>query len=150
MRARITAESIEKHRLLMIGRTPHNKGKPWTEDERRSHMAVRQTAEYRRKLSQANSGERAWNWKGGVKDELARRLDTSEWRRTRVLCYERDNWLCADCGTKCLNTSDAKLHPKRKIQAHHIIPRRQGGSDDLSNLVTLCMSCHHKRERRGL
>ena len=121
-----------------------------SEAQRQILIAQRSDPEYRARMSERLRGEKSPHWKGGVKSERARRLDTAEWRRTRQLCYERDNWLCADCECRCLNTRDSKLHPKRKIQAHHIVPRRDGGSDDLSNLVTLCMSCHHKRERRGL
>ncbi len=145
-RTKITAESREKWRLKMIGREPPNKGRPMSEEQRQLLTEQRADPEYRRHMSEANSGERAWNWKGGIKPELARRLDTAEWRRTRVEVYERDNWTCQECGCRCLNTKDAKAHPKRKIQAHHVVPRRFGGSDELSNLVTLCMSCHHKRE----
>ena len=31
-----------------------------------------------------------------------------------------------------------------KIDAHHVIPRSQGGSDDESNIVYICHSCHMK------
>lgn len=146
-RTKITAESREKHRQKMLGRAPVNKGVPWTEEERATHMAVRATPEYKENLSASLRGDKSPNWKGGVKLEIDARLDRWEWRLRRQEVYARDNWLCQDCGTKCLNTSDSKLYPKRKIQAHHIIGRRDGGSDDLENLVTLCMSCHHKRER---
>jgi len=72
---------------------------------------------------------------------------SKEWARIRHAVYERDNWICQECGVKCLNTRDSKAHPNRKIQCHHIIRRRDGGLDVPENLVTLCMSCHHKRER---
>ena len=149
-RKKITPASREKARSKMVGRTPPNKGKPMSPEQRALLTEMRQDPEYRRIQSERFSGENNWNWKGGIKPELARRLDRADWRCIRLLCYERDNWMCADCNLKCLNTSDSKLYPKRKIQAHHIIPRRDGGSDDLSNLVTLCMSCHHKRERASL
>ena len=147
MRQKITPESIEKHRQKMLGRTPPNKGKKMSEAQRQILIAQRADPEYRRRQSEARRGPNHYRWKGGVKDELARRLDTAEWRRTRKECYERDGWICQDCSCKCLNSRDSKLYPKRKIQAHHIVSRRSGGSDELSNLVTLCMSCHHKRER---
>ena len=67
-----------------------------------------------------------------------------------IECYIRDNGKCQDCGVKCLSKAEAKRRnlPHRIVQAHHIIARRNGGGDELSNLVTLCVSCHHKRERR--
>lgn len=145
MRAKITPESIEKHRQKMLGRTPHNKGKPWTPEERAKHMAIRRTPEYKANLAASLSGEKNYMWKGGV---ATRSPAGWQWREIRQQVYERDNWTCRHCGCKCLNTADSKNHPKRKIQAHHVTPRRCGGTDDLSNLVTLCMSCHHKEERR--
>jgi len=32
------------------------------------------------------------------------------------------------------------------LEEHHIVPKRHGGSDKESNLVTLCASCHRKIE----
>jgi 5-methylcytosine-specific restriction endonuclease McrA len=42
----------------------------------------------------------------------------------------------------------SKGDPKLKIACHHVIRRRDGGTDELSNLVTLCASCHMRREAR--
>jgi len=47
-----------------------------------------------------------------------------------VQCFIRDNWRCRHC-----NFSNA-------LHAHHIIFRSHGGEDKLSNLISLCNSCH--------
>jgi len=78
-------------------------------------------------------------WRGG-KDPTDPRLKHWSWKQARAACYERDNWTCRDCGVKCRN--------KVRIQAHHIVPRRLGGGDELENLVTLCAGCHRKREAK--
>ncbi len=52
-------------------------------------------------------------------------------RRREVLA--RDGGRCVQCGT---NT--------QLLDAHHIIPRREGGTDELDNLITLCRTCHAK------
>jgi hypothetical protein len=145
----ITSESHAKQAASMRGRTPPNKGKPMSAAQRALLIAQRADPKYRQQQSERQRGEKSPNWRGGAKPELARQLDRAEWRRVRRLVYERDNWTCQDCGCRCLNTRDSKKHPKRKIQAHHIVSRRHGGTDDLSNLITLCMSCHHRRERAG-
>jgi 5-methylcytosine-specific restriction endonuclease McrA len=49
---------------------------------------------------------------------------------TRSRVQQRDGRTCQVCGAK------------PAAQLHHIIARREGGSDDLSNLVTLCGRCH--------
>lgn len=48
----------------------------------------------------------------------------------RQLVLERDGVRCQACGKEPAG------------QVHHIHPRRQGGSDSLSNLITLCGRCH--------
>ena len=40
---------------------------------------------------------------------------------------------CVECGTSC-HRADADIH--------HLLPRSAGGSDEPSNLVTLCDGCH--------
>jgi hypothetical protein len=37
---------------------------------------------------------------------------------------------CAACGIE------------RDLQDHHLVPRAAGGSDDLTNIITLCTPCH--------
>lgn len=60
-----------------------------------------------------------------------------DWIEIRKIIYERDNWVCQECGRKCHGNGT-----KDKIQCHHIdynimnnIPK---------NLITLCASCHAK------
>lgn len=43
----------------------------------------------------------------------------------------RDNFTCQECGVK-----------DTILEAHHIVPKRLKGSDTISNLITLCNSCH--------
>jgi 5-methylcytosine-specific restriction protein A len=52
--------------------------------------------------------------------------------RDQVL--ERDSHRCVKCGT-----TGSKLNP---LQMHHIIFRCKGGRSIISNLETLCCSCH--------
>ena len=50
--------------------------------------------------------------------------------------YRRDGYMCAVCGDP------------RSLQIHHFAPRGRGGSDEPSNLITLCGVCHgvvHKK-----
>jgi hypothetical protein len=45
--------------------------------------------------------------------------------------YRRANYRCEACGAS-----------EVKLEAHHRIPREDGGRDALDNLVALCASCH--------
>lgn len=61
----------------------------------------------------------------------------SEWRRTRELALDRDLGLCQEC----------KRQGRLKVgtDVDHIIPKSRGGTDDLSNLQTLCRECHKEK-----
>lgn len=57
----------------------------------------------------------------------------------RIATLMRDNYQCTQCGKK--NT---------RLEAHHIIPRSQGGKETMTNLITLCISCHAKHHQGKL
>ena len=52
--------------------------------------------------------------------------------KTRAAVLARDRHRCATPG--CSST--------RFLEVHHVVPRAQGGSNQLKNLVTLCSRCH--------
>lgn len=52
---------------------------------------------------------------------------------TKAMVLNRDNYTCQCCKGK---------HKDSKLEVHHIIYRSQGGSDEESNLITLCHTCH--------
>ena len=59
------------------------------------------------------------------------------WEDIRKKVYRRDKWLCQECGVHCYSKNNA-----RKIQCHHI--DYDIDNNVLSNLITLCASCHMK------
>lgn len=59
------------------------------------------------------------------------------WPEIRKTIYERDNWVCQECGIKCRCHGDMD-----KIQCHHI--DYNVCNNNPNNLVTLCASCHGK------
>lgn len=105
------------------------------------------------KGAMARKGKPAWNrgisaywlkgnksnfWKGGITPESQKRMNTIGWNIIRKKIYARDNWTCQIC----------KKHCHSDIQCHHIIPYRITKDDTESNLITLCVSCHIKEERK--
>lgn len=52
---------------------------------------------------------------------------------TKAFVLDRDGYTCQHCFGK---SKDHRLH------VHHILFRRDGGSDDESNLIALCKTCH--------
>jgi len=49
----------------------------------------------------------------------------------RMACLMRDGYSCQQCGKSNM-----------RLEAHHIIFQEQGGKDALTNLLTLCETCH--------
>jgi len=59
----------------------------------------------------------------------------NKWTKVRRL-YVRHHPLCEMC------LKEGKFIPVEEV--HHIIPLSQGGTNDFSNLMSLCQSCHTK------
>jgi 5-methylcytosine-specific restriction endonuclease McrA len=60
-------------------------------------------------------------------------LDKAAWQRTRKAVRQRDGNRCRNCGA----SGDGV-----RLSVHHWLPANVGGTDDMSNLVTLCSTCH--------
>lgn len=60
------------------------------------------------------------------------------WQNQRARVLKRDNGCCQHCGTTC-----------KPMDVHHILPPKQGGTDDLDNLITLCRKCHSQTATYG-
>jgi len=56
----------------------------------------------------------------------------NDWEDRRQAVLERDNYRCQNCGAE------------ENLVVHHIVSLSKGGSNELSNLVALCESCHAK------
>lgn len=63
------------------------------------------------------------------------------WDKTRLFVLDRDGWVCTQCG-KELAGSDATVD--------HVIAKANGGSDDPSNLVSLCRYHNGQKQDRAL
>lgn len=74
--------------------------------------------------SLANSKIKHWGYQKGP---------NYGFENTKAMVLARDNYTCQCCHGK---KKDSKL------EAHHIIYRSQGGSDEAENLITLCHTCH--------
>ena len=57
---------------------------------------------------------------------------------TKAMILNRDNYTCQYCKGK---------HKDSKLEVHHIIYRSNGGSNEESNLITLCHTCHKDLHR---
>jgi 5-methylcytosine-specific restriction protein A len=62
-----------------------------------------------------------------------------QWRKIRTR-YVRKHPLCERC------LLEGRYVPVEEV--HHIVPLSEGGSNDESNLMSLCHSCHEKMHKR--
>jgi RNA-directed DNA polymerase len=60
------------------------------------------------------------------------------WRNTRARVLKRDGYRCVKCGTN-----------QGMLDVHHIKSVQEGGKRELSNLFTMCRSCHAKTATYG-
>lgn len=61
------------------------------------------------------------------------------WDDIRREVYKSSNYRCQNCG---IGGGNRKMG-EAVLNAHHIVPRSNGGSDRMSNLITLCDPCHN-------
>ena len=74
--------------------------------------------------SLANPNIRHWGYQKGT---------NYGFESTKAMVLNRDGHTCQCCKGK---------HKDNKLEVHHIVFRSQGGSDEESNLITLCHTCH--------
>lgn len=69
----------------------------------------------------------------------------------RAAVLERDGYQCKGCGwspDRMIYTGADALADIRGLEVDHVYPRALGGSNDLSNLQTLCSDCNARKGAR--
>ncbi len=75
-----------------------------------------------------------------------------QWKKISGSVLMRDGYSCRVCGRSSIETVDSgtpydKVH--FSLEVHHIIPRKDNGSDTFRNLITLCEECHRRTFSSG-
>ena len=65
------------------------------------------------------------------------RLPWKEWNIKRQLVFKRDNYTCQYCGKKT-----------HLLECDHKIPLSEGGTNELSNLITACRTCNRAKSNK--
>ena len=61
------------------------------------------------------------------------KLNSEAYSLLRNHVLDRDKWRCQECGSF------------QNLQVHHLRFRSHLGDDEMTNLITLCASCHKQR-----
>lgn len=121
-------KSISKKVSILLKGNTRTKGKSWSENRRKAQLS-RNGKPYRHK---------AISLRKPIK--IGNNIYHPMWYELRKIVYKRDMWICQECGVHC------RSKDKTKIQCHHI--DYDISNNDLSNLITLCASCHAKTNFR--
>lgn len=120
-----SAETRKKMGETRKGRTSPMKGKKHKESTKEL-------------MSKVRSGEKHYNWKGGISRGYKTGYYSKEYKKWRVAVFERDNFVCQKCFGK----------RGQYITAHHIksfkhYPKLRF---ELNNGITLCEKCHSETD----
>lgn len=70
---------------------------------------------------------------------------------TRIKVYRRDQNTCQYCGFYCVLPSERGPKTSWRVVAtiDHVVPRIEGGSSRIENLVVACAGCNVTKGRRS-
>lgn len=63
----------------------------------------------------------------------------------REVIFERDSWLCQDCGIQCAAPNP---YDRTAATVDHVVPLAAGGDHSKANCQTLCLSCNARKADR--
>lgn len=109
---------------------------------------IKTNSDRKEKISKAFTGSNHPNWLGGSSYLNFGGFRGSNWKRIRKQVIERDGFKCVHCG---IEQEEHKLKYKCDFNVNHKVPFHQFGgktehANRLSNLETLCKSCHTKAD----
>lgn len=133
-------ETKEKIRQAHLGKKKSEEHKKKLSEARLGKPGHKWTMESRIKASLAQKGPNHYRWGGGAANINAQIRRSLEYRLWRESVFERDDWICQDCGQRGGN-----------LNADHIKPFCDYPElrFELSNGRTLCKDCHVKTDTYG-
>ena len=119
-------------------------GKHWNENQRREIMKSligrKVSPETRRKISEAQRGEKCRLWKGGISTIYEKIRRSSRYKAWRKSVFQRDSYTCIWCGV-CNGNGRTVVLNADHIKPFASYPKLRF---DIKNGRTLCVDCHKK------
>lgn len=133
----MSEEGKRNIRKSLIGR---KQSKATIEKRNESRRGYRHSVETRRRMSEAQKGDKAFNWKGGLTTINERVRKSLEYRLWRESVFKRDSYTCVWCKKVggVLNADHIKpfaLYPELRFA--------------VDNGRTLCVPCHKTTDTYG-
>jgi len=116
-----------------------NKGLNKTNDIRLMKLSKKHNGVRFSPHSEFKNGHVPWDYIDGRSKKKCPGRYGDGWSKIRYLVYMRDRFSCQHCGCK-----------NRILDVHHKVPFLFSFDNSLSNLITLCRSCHSKEDKRLL
>lgn len=87
-------------------------------------------------LLRSEGGYLTNDWLTETRKALSRveRPSITEWRDLKETVFRRDNYTCQYCGAR-----------GARLECDHIVPLSRGGTNDLDNLATACVTCNRSK-----
>jgi predicted restriction endonuclease len=140
---KVSEESKLRHSIRMkelyASGLNFRKGKKHSEEtkEKMSERKKQNPSRYWLNKKREESGEKHYNWKGGITNINTAIRNSTEYKKWRKSVFERDNYTCVFCGQVGghLNVDHIKAFSK--------FPDLRL---DINNGRTLCISCHKQTD----
>lgn len=69
-----------------------------------------------------------------MKNRISKLSKSSVWSRKATKVAKKSNFICKVC--------EKELLPTQELDIHHVLPKKLGGTDKLTNLLLLHRECH--------
>lgn len=123
-------ESFDRYKERFMKQCPFDKYCEMKQREEKHNII---TEPYNRPKTHMGNRMVVTEYPGKIKNKKHR--SKTEFLHNKPIVLKRDNYKCTECGST------------NRLEIHHIIQRSNGGSDEINNLITLCLKCHIKRQK---